>query len=348
MGGTESGAGSGGGGSGGSPQAPTSFVLSPYKDTSINLDWNTNVVSTKVSGTLLPFATDLAAHGGKTVTLAFATGECGAENWAGVTGAALASANVSRLVAAGIRYIVSTGGAGGVFTCSNDTGFETMLARWNSPNLIGVDFDIEGGQTANQVDDLVVRIGASHVAHPDLRFSLTLATLASNAGTTTAQSLGTAAPDDLNVYGREALSALKSKLGFTGASSTWPTYVTINLMTMDYGSPSKGVCVVGSGGCDMGQSAMQAAYNLHDKWAVPYENIELTPMIGGNDTSGEAFTLPNADTVKSFAASRRLAGVHYWSYDRDIDCAMGSASPTCNTMGSGYAGPYGYLQRFVQ
>ena len=48
--------------------------------------------------------------------------------------------------------------------------------------------------------------------------------------------------------------------------------------------------------------------------------------------------------MASFAISQGLAGVHYWSYDRDVDCAPGSASATCNSMGNGYAGPHGYLE----
>ena len=118
-------------------------------------------------------------------------------------------------------------------------------------------------------------------------------------------------------------------------------------MTMDYGSASPGVCVVASGHCDMGQSAIQAAYNLHDRWGVPFTAIELTPMIGGNDDSTEHFTLADVDTISAFASAHALAGLHYWSYDRDVDCAQGSASATCNSMGNGYAGPHGYLKRFL-
>jgi hypothetical protein len=95
----------------------------------------------------------------------------------------------------------------------------------------------------------------------------------------------------------------------------------------------------------MGQSALQAAYNLHDHWGVPWANIELTPMIGGNDAQNETFSLADADTVAQFALSKGLAGVHYWSYDRDADCPPGSASATCNSMGT--AGSYGFLKRFL-
>jgi hypothetical protein len=308
------------------------------------MDWNTNVISTKVGGTMASFASDIAQAGGKTATLAFATGECASENWGGVAGAAMASSNVSLLMQAGIRYVISTGGAAGSFTCGSDSGMETFIGRWASSNLIGVDFDIEAGQSESVIAALISRIKAAHVAHPGLRFSLTLGTLAASAeGTSTAQSLGPLAQDSFNVYGDEAMAAVKSTLGFS-SPGTWPSYVTINLMTMDYGAPGAGICVVSGGACQMAQSAIQAAYNLHDKWGVPYSGIEVTAMIGGNDVSGESFTAADADTVAHFAASQGLAGVHYWSYDRDVDCAAGAASPTCNSIGG--VGTRGYLKRF--
>jgi hypothetical protein len=209
-----------------------------------------------------------------------------------------------------------------------------------------VDFDIEAGQSQSVIGDLVQRIQTAHGTYPGLRFSFTLGTLANNNGASTAQSLGSSVPDSFNTYGDQVMAALKATLGFSGTASSWPSYVVINLMAMDYGSPSEGVCVVSGGACEMGQSALQAAYNLHDRWGVPYGNIELTPMLGGNDVSGERFTLGDVDTVSAFAISQSLAGVHYWSFDRDTDCAVGAASPTCNSMGAGYAGALGYLKRF--
>jgi chitinase len=338
---------SGGGGGDSGPSASAGFVFSPFKDTSINMNWNTNVITTQVPGSATALATDLLANGGKAITLAFATGECGSENWGGVAGDAMATANVSVLTQANVKYILSTGGAAGSFTCGSDAGMATFIGRWQSANLIGVDFDIEAGQSTSVISDLISRIQTAHATYPSLRFSLTLATLANNNGASTAQSLGAGAQDGFNAYGDQTLTAVKSTLGFDGTAGTWPSYVTVDLMTMDYGAASDGVCVVSGGSCDMGQSALQAAYNLHDVWGVPYSNIELTPMIGGNDATTEQFKLGDVDTVAAFALSHGLAGVHYWSYDRDTDCAQGSASPTCNTMGTGYAGAHGYLAHFI-
>jgi chitinase len=309
------------------------------------MNWNTNVISTQVGGAMAMLTDDMVQVGAKTVTLAFATGECGSESYGGVAPAAMASANVPLLTKAGILYIVSTGGAAGSFTCGSDAGMATFLGRWASSNLIGVDFDIEGGQNQAIIDSLVSRVTTAHANYPHLRFSFTLATLAQGAPGSTAQSLGATAQDSFNVYGGWVMSSIKTFLGFMGTAATWPAYVTINLMTMDYGSAGPGICVVSNGACQMGQSALQAAYNLHDKWGVPYSGIELTPMIGGNDAAGETFTPADADTVAQFAIARGLAGVHYWSYDRDVDCPPGSASPTCNTIGT--VGTHGYLKRFM-
>jgi hypothetical protein len=338
--GSDPGGAPGGDPGGGSGTAPAGLVFSAYKDTSINMDWNTNVISTAVSGTRTALTDDLGGAGGKAITLAFATGECGSESWGGVPGAAMASANASALASHGIDYILSTGGAAGSFTCSSDAGMTAFLARWASPHLIGLDFDIEAGQSPDVIAQLVQRIAAAHAAYPGLRFSLTLATLANNTGASTAQSLGASAPDSFNTYGDTTMAAMHATFG-----DTWPSYVTVDLMTMDYGSPSPGVCVVAGGACEMGQSALQAAYNLHDHWAVPWTSIEITPMIGGNDVASEQFTLADADAVAAFAIGNQLAGVHFWSYDRDVDCPPGSASPTCNSLGG--AGVHGFLARFI-
>ncbi len=113
---------------------------------------------------------------------------------------------------------------------------------------------------------------------------------------------------------------------------------------MDYGS-SSGSCVMVGGKCDMAQSAINAAHALHNVYGVPYSNIELTPMIGGNDVLGETFTLANVDALVTFAKTQGLGGLHHWSFDRDVDCPPGPASPVCNSYGQ--AAPLGFTKRFL-
>ena len=81
------------------------------------------------------------------VTWAFGTGSCGSENWGGYSAQQLVDFNKARWVAAGKKYIVSTGGGTGpAFLCNSDAGFATFLQRYMSSSLIGVDFDIETTQ----------------------------------------------------------------------------------------------------------------------------------------------------------------------------------------------------------
>ena len=325
-----------GSGSGSGTGTAAGFIYSPYKDTSISMDWNTNTISTNVTGRLRPVLSVLTT-GVPALSLAFATGECGSENWAGVGGSALATANVSLFTAANINYIISTGGAAGMFTCGTDAGMATFIGRYASKNLVGIDFDIEGGQTQAIINSLVQRVVTAQQQYPNLRFSFTLASLApAPAGASQATSWGSSAPDSFNTYGDWVMQAIQTY----GLKN-----YTINLMTMDYGSAIPGNCVVSNGACEMGQSAVQAAMNLHDHWGVPYSQIEITPMIGGNDTAGETFTPSDVDTVSAFLKQNGLAGVHFWSFDRDADCAPGAASPTCNSIGG--VGALGYTNRFL-
>ncbi|WP_266181487.1 carbohydrate-binding protein [Dyella humicola] len=338
--GSGSGGGSSGGGSGGGttpPPAPApgtgkNLVFSPYKDITVNLNWNTNVMQTAAAtGSAIPvvgsgslksnYVTNLSG-----ITLAFATGECGSENWGGVAGASFASANVSALSSAGLPYIVSTGGQAGTFTCGSTANFAAFLSRYMSPQLIGVDFDIEGGQSSAQINALVAAAVYGQSVYPNLRFSFTLATLGASDG-----SYG-----GLNSLGDSVVKAIKA--------STLTNY-TINLMTMDYGGPSSGVCVVSGSVCDMGQSAIQAVTNLEHTYGIPASKIELTPMIGVNDTSNENFSIANTDSVVNYAVANGLAGVHFWSLDRDTPCSQSTASPTCNSVST--STPLQYTKRIL-
>jgi chitinase len=79
------------------PWSPPSsgFVFGSYKDVTINMDWNVDQISTSVTvtGTRSPVLNVMPAKQ-TSMTWAFASGECGSENWAGVTPAALVAQNV--------------------------------------------------------------------------------------------------------------------------------------------------------------------------------------------------------------------------------------------------------------
>ena len=334
------------GGSGGSPSptptpTPTStgtgsasgLLFSPYKDVTINMNWNTDQMQSAVEGTAIPvvgsgslvsdYVPQLPA-----ITVAFATGACGSETWGGVSGASWAAENVPQLQSAGLNYVVSTGGEAGTFTCASTAGMDSFIARYASPHLVGIDFDIEGGQSQSDIQNLVNAAVGAQSTYPSLQFSFTIATLAASDG-----SYG-----GVNALGAEVVQAVKG--------SSLKNYV-INLMTMDFGSASSGVCVVVSGACEMGQSSIQAVTNLEHTYGIPAGKIAVTPMIGLNDNTAETFTAADVDTLTSYAKSNGLAGLHFWSLDRDTPCATTTtyASPTCNSVSG--TSPLEYTNKFL-
>lgn len=325
-----------GGGTPPTTGTPSGLVFSPYKDIAQAMFWGAGAGYTMGTSAVDGTRTPLVGTGTtlkstlpqlNAITLAFATGECGQENWAGVSGPDFAASNIPGLDAAGYDYILGTGGAAGSFTCSSTAGMETFIERYASDNLIGVDFDIERGQSAADIRNQVDAAVAVQDRYPNLRFSFTVATLGASDG-----SFG-----GVNETGDTVIS--------TVLGSSLRNY-TINLMVMDYGDASSSVCVMAGAICDMGASAIQAVANLrHSYPAVPLTKIELTPMIALNDIADEIFTLQDIDEMTAYALRNDLAGLHYWSLDRDVPCGSTALSNICNSTPSVPA--LGYTKRFL-
>jgi chitinase len=299
----------------GAAQAAPRYAAGPYKYTAMHRQ-ATHVLSD---------AAGKPVFGPGTVSWAFATGECGAEVWDTESAQDVAAANVAAFAAAGADYIVSTGGQGGLFTCSSDAGMEAFLARYMSKNLVGIDFDMEHGQTPEQIDAIVARAVAAQARHPALRFSFTVATHAASDGSR----------KSLNQLGETILASVRK-----GALRDF----VINLMVMDYGPPAPENCVVRGTVCDMGASAVQAVRNVHAKYALPYEQIAVTAMIGVNDVPNNDFTRKDARVLARAVRKLKLAGMHYWSLDRDLPCPVPAqgASATCSGMPDA-AGAFGRI-----
>lgn len=288
------------------------FIYSPYKDTSINMNWNTDVISTKVNNpqTPLPLLGDeqnpsQLLPNNKTVTLAFATGTCGAENWGGVPANDLIKANLPLFEKNNINYIISTGGAAGTFQCDSAEKMQEFIERYQTKNLAGIDFDIEGGYNQTQLQQLMQATAAAQ-KQTHTQVSLTLATLAQPGAT-------------INQLGQWAVTAAKN----AGLS------FNVNLMVMDYGD--SGCQKNPEGKCDMAKSAIFAAQEFSKMYNIPLNQIELTPMIGENDQVTEVTSPQDAKEIAQFAKANKLAGLHYWSFDRDTPCSDTSsyASPSC-------------------
>jgi hypothetical protein len=220
----------------------------------------------------------------------------------------LESSNVQDFFNAGKYYVVSTGGSAGTFDCPSNSGMQTFMNTYYSPNMVGVDYDIELGQDQAIIDDLINSTIYAEGQYPDMRFSFTLQT----EGSSTTGS-------DLNSTGDTVMSEI-SRLGLGG------NYY-VDLMAFDYGSVSSGTCVVSGSVCDMAQSAIAAAESLHSNFGTPYSHIELCLMIGQADAGAtETLSLANVDTIVAWAKSVGLGGIHYWSFDRDLPSSASSST----------------------
>jgi len=331
-GGGSTGTGGGGGGTGGTGTGSVSGLLfSPYKDVTINMNWNTYQMQSAVEGSSIPVVGSgslVSTYVPKlpALTVAFATGACGSESWGGVSGANWAAENVPQLHAANLNYVISTGGAAGTFTCASTSAMDSFIARYTSTNLVGIDFDIEGGQSTTDIQNLVNAAVGAQATYPKLQFSFTLATLGASDGS----------------YG--GVNSLGNTVVRDVLASSLKNYV-IDLMTMDYGNASSSVCVVSGSTCEMAQSAIQAVKNLEHTYGIAAGKIAVTPMIGMNDATTETFTIADVSTLTSYAVGNGLAGLHFWSLDRDTPCSDDYASPTCNSISS--TSPLQYTKAFI-
>ncbi len=264
---------------------------------------------------------------GRLIYWAFATGECGQERWGLHADAAEEAREMQRriheAVAEGRDHAISTGGEVGIFTCSTQAGMRRFVERHLSPRLVGLDFDIEGKQTPEQIHALVQQVAWAAQQWPHLRLSFTLATHASPDGR------------GLNATGEHVMRAL--------ATHGLRSRAVVNLMVMNYGPADARWCVLNAGRCDMAASAVQAAHNLHRAHGVPYAQIALTLMAGENDVAGNVTTPADAAAVAAAAKTLGLAGVHHWSLHRDQPCAAGSprVSPRCHALPGVAPGRFG-------
>jgi hypothetical protein len=290
-------------------------ILGAFKDVTLNADFNTGLQRSGVTGTVQPVT---SAMPNKTLIWAFATGDCTSENWAGIS-PAMEATNVQAFVNAGKNYILSTGGANGAFTCSSGSGLIGFINRYNSANLVGVDFDIEQGQSQQLIDGLINATKAAEQQFPNLTFSFTIQSLGTtNANPITGGSAGTTVVNEIK------------RLGLGGK------YV-VNLMTFDYGAASSQVCTLGSNGlCDMGNSAIAAAQALNQQSGIPFNHIGVTMMIGRADAQDEITSQHDLDTIDAFVLSNSMPFIGYWSFDRDTPGGGGSSSSGTNVPALGY------------
>ena len=279
--------------------------FSPYVDLSLYPQFN--------------LAGGASTEGTKYFNLAFITDGGGCDpKWGGVTDLSdqTTADNITALRSAGGDVRVSFGGASGTELATSCSSAADLAAAYQKAidqySLTDIDFDVEGAAIADavSVDRRNQAIAILEQNNPSLQVSYTLPVL----------------PSGLTSDGVNILSS---------ASSNGATIAAVNVMAMDYGS---------SVPTDMGQNAIDAATatqaQLKSVWPdlsddQAWNKVAVTPMIGLNDNTSETFTLDNASSLVSFAQSRHLAWLSFWSATRDQPCPGGStgyAQPTCSSV----------------
>ncbi|MEK2476749.1 chitinase [Streptomyces noursei] len=249
----------------------------------------------------------ITSHGVKTYTAAFTIG-AGCNNIWGDTLPVGNDPNVdpeiAKAKAEGANVIISSGGASGeplAFTCTDqsqiDAGYQKELTAYGTDSL---DFDIEGAAVADTAG-----VARQMTAIRDLK--------ASNSGLTASVTLPVM-PTGLTADGVNVLKAAKA----AGVKLD-----NVNIMTMDYGQGT---------GTDMGAAAISAGKaTLAQMQSVDsgytYANLGITPMIGVND-DGSTFSLADAASVASWAASNGVGRMSYWSVSRDQACGAAAKAQT--------------------
>jgi chitinase len=257
--------------------------------------------------------TAITGHGVTAFTAAFVIGSGCSQIWGDtlpVGDDPGTDSAISKAQSEGASVIVSSGGAAGTplaWTCTTQSditaGYQKII---DSYGVNWLDFDIEGAAIADTaaVARNMQAMASLKAADPDLKFSVTLPVL----------------PNGLTDDGVKIIQAAKD----AGIKID-----VVNLMTMDYYQ----------GDQDMGQAAIDATQaTLGQMQSVDsgytYANLGITPMIGVND-DGSTFTLDNAASVESWAASNGVGRLSFWSINRDQACAGAAgvspkASSTCS------------------
>ena len=279
-------------------------VFAPYVDTGLYYSGN-------------PLTTWASDYGTKYYTLAFVDG--GGCAWS-LPSESTWAPDISALQAAGGDVSVSFGGyttdTDGTdlgATCSSASAMATQVEGVvTTLGVTHLDFDIESSEQDNSADlartaqalALVRSWGSAN--GKSLFISYTVPTLSSG----------------LTSEGLAVIQAAASN-GFT------PNVV--NVMAMDYGTSGTEMGTAADSAITAVASQVASTFNVSSSTA--YGMLGVTPMIGQNDSSGEIFTLADASTVESFAASKGIAWTSFWSEGRDNGGCSGSTSASSSCSG---------------
>jgi len=239
-------------------------------------------------------AADMSVSGDKYYTLAFLVSQSGCTPQWEDGGYSLGTFNsqISSLQAAGGNVIISSGGAGATELAETCTNVSQLTAAYqNIVNTTGstrLDFDIEdtdlGDTNATSLRDQA--LAALQAQDPAVQVDFTLGV----------------SPQGLPGQQYAVLQDAKSK----GVKVT-----VVNIMTMDFGAGTNDLAAAES-------AAQGTAGQLSGLYGIStsaaYNMMGLTPIAGVND-DGTDFSISNAQSLESFAASNGVQELSFWEVD---------------------------------
>jgi chitinase len=242
-------------------------------------------------------AADMAVSGDKYYTLAFLVSQSGCTpDWEdGGYSLGTFNSQISALQAAGGNVIISSGGAGATELAQTCTNVSQLTAAYqNIVNTTGstrLDFDIEdtdlGDTAATSLRDQA--LAALQAQDPAVQVDFTLGV----------------SPQGLPTGNGSQYAVLQD------AKAKGVKVSTVNIMTMDFGAGTNDLAAAES-------AAQGAAGQLSSLYGISttaaYNMMGLTPIAGVND-DGTDFSISNASSLESFAASNGVQELSFWEVD---------------------------------
>ncbi len=242
-------------------------------------------------------ASDMAVSGDKYYTLAFLVSQSGCTpDWEdGGYSLGTFNSQISALQAAGGNVIISSGGAGATELAQTCTNVSSLTAAYqnvvNTTGATRLDFDIEDSALADTSATSLrdQALAALQAQDPAVQVDFTLGV----------------SPQGLPTGNGSQFALLQD------AKAKGVRVSVVNIMTMDFGGGSNDLA-------DAESAAQGAAGQLSSLYGIStsaaYNMMGLTPIAGTND-DGTVFSISNASSLESFAASNGVAELSFWEVD---------------------------------
>ncbi len=220
--------------------------------------------------------------------------------------------DINNIRASGGDVTVSFGGAGGTELALACPTVATLKDAYKSVvdkyGLGRMDFDIEGAAIGNSTAN-ELRAQALALLQRDYPNLKVFVTLSVN---------GNGIPSN----GVNFLTQLKNNGAILAG---------VNIMTMDYGVRSTQLGQLAIQSANRTQIQLKTIFGSSD--AVAWKSLNLTAMIGINDTQPETFSLANAIELRTFADQKKIGALSFWSLNRDKSCPGNVATLAENCSG---------------